>query len=172
MLLDQKALAEIPEWEYRFVSLVLNFFLLLSRVSAHLVSHHPLTPFSPHAVRLSKIVSALPPMMPNERAHRKIRMRPSCSRLRGIIPQQIAFAMLPLPQPLRFTLTLNPFFAYTLTLGLPLPPILISPPIYLPLLMLLTPVLTLVPNNHWRTSHPLKQPLSPPYLGLSLGLCL
>ncbi len=71
MLLDQKALAEIPEWEYRFVSLVLKFFLLLSRLSAHLVSHHHITPFPPYAVRLSKIVYARPPMMPNERAHRK-----------------------------------------------------------------------------------------------------
>jgi hypothetical protein len=148
MLLDQKALAEIPEWEYRFVSLVLKFFLLLSRVSAHLVSHHHITPFPPYAVRLSKIVTALPPMMPNERAHRKIRLRPSCSRLRGIIPQQIAFAMLPPPQPLRFPLTLNPLFALTLTLGLPLPPILISPPISLPLLLLLTLALTPVSNHH------------------------
>jgi hypothetical protein len=82
-----------------------NFFRS-SHISAHLVSHHHhlLTPFPPHAVRLSKIVFALPPMMPHERAHRKIRMRPSCSKLRGIIPQQIAFAMLPL-RPLRFPLT-------------------------------------------------------------------
>ncbi len=48
-----------------------HLFLLLSRVSAHLVSHHHLTPFPPHAVRLSKIVSALTPMMPHERAHPK-----------------------------------------------------------------------------------------------------
>jgi hypothetical protein len=40
MLLDQMVLAVIPEWEYRYVSLVLNIFSLLSLVSAHLVFHY------------------------------------------------------------------------------------------------------------------------------------
>ena len=140
----------------------------------HLVSHHHqhfLTPTSSPPVRLSKIVLTLPPMMPFERAHRQNRVRPSCSRLRGIIPQQIAFAMLPLPQPWRFPLTLHPLFAFTLTLGFPPTPILISPPIHLPLLPLITLALILASDNHWRTSHPPKQPLIPLYLGLSLGLC-
>ena len=147
-------LAVIPEWEYRYVSLVLNIFVPLSLVSVHLVTHHHphfLTPHPP-PVRLSKIVLTLPPMMPFERAHRQNRVRPSCSRLRGIIPQQIAFAMLPLPQPWRFPLTLHPLFAFTLTLGFPLTPILISPPIHLPLLPLITLALILASDNHWRTS--------------------
>jgi hypothetical protein len=90
----------------------------------------------------------------------------------GKIPQQITFAMLPLPQPLRFPLTLTPLFAFTLTLSLLLPPNLFLHATCLPLLPLLTLALTLVPDNHWRKPHPPKQPLSPLYLGFSLGLCL
>ena len=60
MLLDQKALAEIPEWEYRFVSLVLKYFFApFSRVCTPCLpsSHHTIPPLRSQAIKDSLCAS-------------------------------------------------------------------------------------------------------------------
>ncbi len=133
MLLDQKAMAEIPEWEYRYVSLVLIFFrsslACLPTLSPIITtySHH----FPPRSQAIKDSLCASPddasragapknkdaPIILQAEGH-----HPTANRIRDVASKTLEIS----PHP-------PPFFAFPLTLGLPPTPIPISPPVYLPL---------------------------------------